>query len=286
MGTTPTASAADPLSDAWPGLLGLADLGPFFAIAPLDPSSDWRPMAEFANHPDGLAAALATVQQSLTNQAVRHSGSANPVHARVAASVGFLGLAARLISPAIGFVCTTGLLPEFPWRDLAWRTDTGGAGQPAQLRLAGGQLTAVRPANGIGPPEIRQLFRTTILPVLELGDVVADRYRVSPQVIRGNIASAIFGAVAVIRWRTAAGDHHRKVAEDADRLAAGLLAEPELAGTGIVAPIGRLPSFRRRSCCLLYRVPGATLCGDCILGARRPVATSSPPAAAAGLNPS
>jgi ferric iron reductase protein FhuF len=28
------------------------------------------------------------------------------------------------------------------------------------------------------------------------------------------------------------------------------------------------PSFRRASCCLLYRLPGRGLCGDCVLTSR------------------
>ena len=48
-------------------------------------------------------------------------------------------------------------------------------------------------------------------------------------------------------------------------LATGMLARPPLRGVGEYGPDRR---FRRRSCCLLYRVPGAGLCGDCILAGR------------------
>jgi hypothetical protein len=56
-------------------------------------------------------------------------------------------------------------------------------------------------------------------------------------------------------------------------VAGRLLAGPSglLAGTGELRP-PRPPdrdwSFRRRSCCLYYRVPGGELCGDCVLSHR------------------
>ena len=37
-----------------------------------------------------------------------------------------------------------------------------------------------------------------------------------------------------------------------------------LSDTGTLGPDGE--GFRRRSCCLYYRVPGGGLCGDCVLG--------------------
>ncbi|MZE70246.1 (2Fe-2S)-binding protein, partial [Streptomyces sp. SID5789] len=45
----------------------------------------------------------------------------------------------------------------------------------------------------------------------------------------------------------------------AGALTAGLLAHPLLTGTGTLTGT----AFRRRSCCLYYRVPGAGVCGDC-----------------------
>jgi ferric iron reductase protein FhuF len=58
----------------------------------------------------------------------------------------------------------------------------------------------------------------------------------------------------------------------ATELAERLLAVDPLAGTGRLlrpVPPDRHWSFRRRSCCLYYRVPGGGLCGDCVLLDRR-----------------
>jgi hypothetical protein len=41
---------------------------------------------------------------------------------------------------------------------------------------------------------------------------------------------------------------------------------------GNVASTGKLDDFRRRSCCLYYRIPGGGRCGDCALD-RAPTAT-------------
>jgi hypothetical protein len=44
----------------------------------------------------------------------------------------------------------------------------------------------------------------------------------------------------------------------------GLLATSELSGCGDFIGSG----FVRNSCCLMYRIPGAGLCGDCVLRTR------------------
>nr|BFD81381.1 hypothetical protein StreXyl84_07820 [Streptomyces sp. Xyl84] len=84
------------------------------------------------------------------------------------------------------------------------------------------------------------------------------RYRLAPGLLRGNAASALAATARQVRgWarqdgRPGAGD----LAHD---LAVRLLAHPALAGAGTLGATG----FRRRSCCLYYRVPGGGVCGDC-----------------------
>jgi hypothetical protein len=43
------------------------------------------------------------------------------------------------------------------------------------------------------------------------------------------------------------------------------LADGVLAGSGVVTLTGDRLAFRRRSCCLYYRLPGGGYCGDCPL---------------------
>ncbi|MFE9309080.1 (2Fe-2S)-binding protein [Streptomyces sp. NPDC006706] len=91
-----------------------------------------------------------------------------------------------------------------------------------------------------------------------LATALRARYRLAPGLLRGNAASALAAAARLLEsrardsGRTAAGHHARE-------LAARLLAHPHLHGAGTGTGTG----FRRRSCCLYYRVPGGGLCGDC-----------------------
>jgi hypothetical protein len=83
---------------------------------------------------------------------------------------------------------------------------------------------------------------------------------VSPQVLWGNVASAANGAAAMI---VAA---RPDLAAAAAGAAAAVLRYPALAGTYRGNPGA---AFRRRNCCLIYRLspPGlARYCGDCVLG--------------------
>jgi hypothetical protein len=79
--------------------------------------------------------------------------------------------------------------------------------------------------------------------------------------LRGNSASAMAGALGELaRARP-------ELAESAAALAAALLRTPGLAGAGRLTGPGL--AFRRSSCCLYYRVPGSSMCGDCCFE-RRP----------------
>ncbi len=82
---------------------------------------------------------------------------------------------------------------------------------------------------------------------------------VSPRVLWGNVASAVNGAATMIA--AARPD----LAGPAAAAAAALLANPALTGTYQGHP---LQGFRRRNCCLIYRLsPGRpAYCGDCVLG--------------------
>ena len=92
----------------------------------------------------------------------------------------------------------------------------------------------------------------------------ATSFRLSHRVLRGNVASALAGASAML-----AGSCPPR-AGTAERLTAQVLAVEPPRGTGeFVQPDPAVPrlEFMRHSCCLLYRVPGAGTCGDCVLTA-------------------
>lgn len=72
-----------------------------------------------------------------------------------------------------------------------------------------------------------------------------------------NGAAAVDGALAADGARSRAAERVESLAED-------LFATEPLRSTGRWSP-GPRPAFRRRTCCLYYRVPGGGLCGDCAL---------------------
>jgi hypothetical protein len=114
-------------------------------------------------------------------------------------------------------------------------------------------------------------------PVQELSEAFA-RLRVSPLILRGNVASAVNGAAtaitrsAVAQPRVPQPPAGQSVAWQSARraltIAMSLYEHPALRGAATIAPDGT--SFRRRSCCLIYRALPGTLCGDCVLSPRNP----------------
>jgi len=86
---------------------------------------------------------------------------------------------------------------------------------------------------------------------------IADRYRVSKQVLWGNIGSAANSAARLIA--AARPD----LTGTAHAVADSILTDPRIEDGAVRAG----PHFRRRSCCLIYRIANdrAATCGDCIL---------------------
>jgi hypothetical protein len=247
--------------DGRPGLRAAAAVGPFFAIDRLDDDPSWRPLSEFADHPDGLTARVtATVTSSLLQALRPPTPSAERV--RIAASVAFLGLAARLVSPALGSVLSTGIVPKLSPERLYWRPAPTGV-----LPLACGAVDgwASDQRSGTDPESVALLGETAIIPVLALGATVAARFGLSEQVVKGNVASAITGATAAV---VRSGRCTERAAVD---LATALLRGSGLTGSGSFVSADRTSPepqngarFRRNSCCLLYRAGGG-FCGDCVL---------------------
>ncbi|MGA5137037.1 (2Fe-2S)-binding protein [Streptomyces azureus] len=166
---------------------------------------------------------------------------------RVAASVAHLGLAARLWSVALGCAALYGRVPDLDARLLRWDAD---AGAPDDL-----WLSDVEPLPGDAPTVADVVLRGHLDP---LSAALRAHHRLAPGLLRGNAASALAGAARELdRWARRHG--RTDTAARARSLAAELLAHPLLAGAGTLT--GTV--FRRRSCCLYYRVPGGGLCGDC-----------------------
>ncbi|AXE90263.1 hypothetical protein C1703_35070 [Streptomyces sp. Go-475] len=166
---------------------------------------------------------------------------------RIAASVTQQGLAARLWSVTLGCAALYGGIPDLDARLLRWDPD-GSA--PDDLWLPG-----VRPLPGDAATLADTVLHGHLAP---LATALRAHYRLAPGLLRGNAASALAGAARELdRWARRQG--RTDAAARARSLAGELLAHPLLDGAGTLTGT----AFRRRSCCLYYRVPGGGVCGDC-----------------------
>ncbi len=226
-------------------LLAAAGVGPFFRLElfdrPLPP--DWQPAQHLIRA--GLAEPAASTAKRLGTREMR-----------VAASILHLGIAARLWSPVLGCALLAGVVPDLT--SLAVSTKPSirlGLAGPAGWR-GGSPTDLAGPAGwrGGSPTDLAELIRRVVAGPLA-GFASALPVRLANGLLRGNSASAMAGALGeVVRARPDLGTA-------AATLAAVLMRTPDLAGGGGLAGSGL--AFRRRSCCLYYRVPGAVLCGDC-----------------------
>ncbi|MFC4031802.1 (2Fe-2S)-binding protein [Streptomyces polygonati] len=229
-------------------------LGPFFALeahGPAEPASSaaggpgWQPVSAPL-----LADRVTAVRRWLADAGGQ---PAEAVELRVAASVAHLGLAARLVSPALAAAVLFGRPLLFTLSQVRWQPVLGG---PAPLSLPTGALGEPRP----GAESLAGLLATGLVSgALEELASCFERFGVSRHILRGNTASAVNGAAVTL------GRTRPQHASRTSVFAASLLASPPLDGESATDAAG---VFRRRSCCLIYRAaPGAqgALCGDCAL---------------------
>ncbi|MFC1418473.1 (2Fe-2S)-binding protein [Streptacidiphilus cavernicola] len=241
----------------------VAALGPFFGFGThpdgARPALPWRPMAELAEDPAVLRERAEAVRGYLAAGAGRRPEA---LELRVGASVAQLGLAARLLSPAVGFAALHGGALVAGLDELWWQPVLGG-GFPLSLPERA-VADALRGADQ-GPALVGAALGAGLLegPVRAVLEAAAG-LSVSRRVLWGNVASAVNGAAAALA-ATAPGP----VAARGRALAGVLLRQPALRDAALSGPGG----FRRRSCCLIYRAAGdpagpASLCGDCVLAGR------------------
>ncbi|GAA1656817.1 (2Fe-2S)-binding protein [Actinoplanes couchii] len=233
--------------DSGAALRAAAELGPYFVWEPYDGDGEWRPLRDLRDG-DVIGERVRIGRRTL---AALGGLDLDAIDERVTASIIFLGLASRLLSPLVGAVATTGVLPIADLDRLWWRPVQGGP-----IPIAWRDLDS--------EPGTAERFTTTAIrgvvePVL---DVFRERYRLSPQVLWGNVASALGGAAGMI------ADTLPDAAEPAARLVGQALDLPPLRG---MATLNRPDPARarwylaRNNCCLYYRIPGGGTCGDCVL---------------------
>jgi hypothetical protein len=234
-------------------LAELAELGPYFAVDSHPPGSPvgppWQPLGELISAPGALAARIGDVRARLAAAA---GCQAADVEFRVAASVAQLGLCARLLSPVLGAAAAGWALPA----DTAQARWVPALGGPFRLSLPETAAGAGAGASGDGAAACLGLLAGPIAQIVRAVEAMA----VSPQVLWGNVASAANGAATMIAAARPG------LAAAAAGAAGAALRYPALAGTYRGSPGA---GFRRRNCCLIYRLssPGAArYCRDCVLG--------------------
>jgi hypothetical protein len=212
-------------------LSDVSSYGGFFAltVGPADSAAaGWHPVGQ--SYADGFAALIdVTIRRYRTTES------------RIGASLVHLGHAARLWSPVLACSLGHGVIPDLSGLQ---RADDG-----AQLRLP-------EPVGERLAPSPELLYRTVVqhhMEPLEAGL----RVKLAPGLLSGNIASALVGASQALL----------SVRPDLRRSIVGITNS--LLGTGRLAGSGAITSgdlgFRRRSCCLYYRIPDGGKCGDCPL---------------------
>ncbi len=218
----------------------VAQIGPYFALDV--PATGSVPLAHLYA-PEGSPALAAMVED--------HGSRLRTGERRVAGSILFQGLAARLWSPVIGCAGEGLLLDLDPAIARWWRRPEGPIGlhvpDPGGWQLPDPARSAQLVADAVLERHLRPLVHA-------LRRVV----RVAEGLLWGNVASALMGAVLVTELSGRDGDGATRA------LAHALLDLPALRGTGT---FGADAEFRRAGCCLYYRVHQGALCGDCGLRA-------------------
>jgi hypothetical protein len=250
------------------------ELGPIERMPSAPGQAPWRPWSDLTDLTDGPGVIGVRIDATRVALAARVGGDPEGIEVRVAASLVQLGLAGRLISLALGPAVLGGVVPDLgtvtPGRPAGTPAERGGLwwqdvlGGPVPMALPRPRGRAADPGD---LDALADLFVADVLdgPVAGLGRAVNAHTPLSAKILRGNVASALGGAVKMLS--AAVPDR----ADAALGLANRLLAREPLAGTGafVFQPDDGGPrpgwAFTRTSCCLFYRVPGGGLCGDCVL---------------------
>ncbi len=232
-----------------PDCAPLAELGVYFAVASHDPRSaiaaPWLPLDELTGSALALRDRIAAVRSALAAAA---GCGPQAVEFRVAASVTQLGIATRLISPALGMAVVSGAVPRVA--AARWQPVLGGA---FPLSLAAG--SAFWPGTGRDDEDALAAGLCGHVmdgPVRAVTDTVA-AMSVPAAVLWGNVASAVNGAASMIATARPG------LAARAQAVSAALLRRPPLAGIYAGAPLtgvspAQLLPYLPRFACIRSRV--------------------------------
>lgn len=220
----------------------VARIGPYFDLVPPEDGPVWRPVSDIYHAADPVAL------DGLISLVHRRLGAGER---RVAASILVQGYAAHLWSPVLATVAACGRIPDLS--SLWWRYVDG---EPLNLRVREYRSWA---ATDVVTGTLQVVSTVHLGPLIT---AVRSTVRLSERLLWGNVASALAGALPVIK------QHRPDLSTDAATLAIALLDRPPLRSAGTLVERvhnGQTAlSYRRRTCCLYYRIPGGGLCGDCV----------------------
>lgn len=234
-------------------------LGGFFALRWLDRAGDLPQGAVslstlYAGDTAPLAERVSSVRSKL--------GASED---RVAASLAYQGLAARIWSVSLAASVLGGGRADLPPSRLYWDPH-GSAPQDLWLLTPPAEEGTTDAAVAAAPSrpcaaELTQRLATVVNDG-HLAPLAAATRQVTPvseRLLWGNAASALGGALRPLTgWLLERGrDQQARLARE---LVTALLAEEPLRGTGTLHGL----SFTRNTCCLFYRAPSGGLCGDCV----------------------
>ncbi|MFF5724765.1 (2Fe-2S)-binding protein [[Kitasatospora] papulosa] len=205
-----------------------ASIGGFFALRVGGGDEGWRPVDHFYS-------------RGFTDLSTAVAARYRTDESRVGVSIAHLGHAARLWSPVLACVLLGGVVPDL---GALQRADDS-----SQLRLP-------EPA-GWNVDSLPDMTGTLYAQVMHHLDALRAglRVKVAPRLLDGNAASALAGSAGVLLTA------HPHLRGPLRALVPELLGRGRLAGTGHLTGPGL--AFRRRSCCLYYRTPTGSQCGDC-----------------------
>lgn len=209
-------------------LAEVARYGGFFAIAIGDPVDGWQPISDC--YRDGFS--------DLISATAKGDGTSD---LRVAASLVQFSVASRLWSPAIACAVSHDVVPDF--------TEVYRAENSAALLLATPAGVRVDSESDAAAALYEAVVERHLEPL-----AAGLRVKVAPGLLYGNASSAMVAATRALYMLAPS------LRDKATRVAQALLDHSKLAGTGTVK---YNLAFRRRSCCLYYRVADGAKCGDC-----------------------
>jgi hypothetical protein len=239
-------------------LAALAPIGAYFTVDRVVDEPPDPPLAElYAGHP------------ALLDHIHQVAAILRTTELRVGASILVQGLAARLWSVVVASALLFDRVPDLAPATTWWAPQRNGGRLRVYASSIRSDATPAVPPNARpdAPPVDHSrhgdVVRRRVVETHLVGLVTAvqGHVKVPDVLLWGNAASALVGSMGVLVGARpdleAAGEH----------LVETLLSRPPLHGTGEPPA---LTGFVRTSCCLYYRVPGGSLCGDCPL-TRQPV---------------